>query len=63
MEHQNIGRDDFLGEEKCVTTPKSINLVGFKWVYTIKCKSEGTIERYKAYFIAKGFDQKYEIAT
>lgn len=31
------------------------NYVGCKWVYKIKRKSDGSIERYKAHLAAKGF--------
>jgi hypothetical protein len=34
------------------------NLVGGKWVYTKKKRSDGTVERYKARWVAKGFTQK-----
>jgi len=34
------------------------NLIGCKWVFRIKRKADGTIERYKARLIAKGFHQQ-----
>ena len=35
--------------------------IGKKWVFTVKYKANGTVERYKAYLVAKGFTQTYSI--
>lgn len=37
------------------------NAVGCKWVFKLKQRSDGTIERYKARLIAKGFHQQPEM--
>jgi hypothetical protein len=41
-----------------VPRPQNKNLVGCKWVYRIKRKANGDIERYKARLVAKGFHQR-----
>ena len=41
-----------------VPTVPGINLVGCKWVYKLKLHSDGTIARYKARLVVKGFHQQ-----
>ena len=36
-------------------------MVGCKWIYKIKTRSNQFIERYKACLVAKGFTQEYRI--
>jgi Reverse transcriptase (RNA-dependent DNA polymerase)/gag-polypeptide of LTR copia-type len=45
------------GTWKEVVPPKDVNLVSTKWVYLIKTKVDGTIERFKARLVARGFSQ------
>ena len=44
-----------------VKFPKGIKPVGCRWVFTVKYKSDGSIERYKVRLVAKEYAQTYEI--
>jgi len=37
--------------------PLGKTAIGCKWIYKIKYKSDGSIERYKVRFVAKGYNQ------
>ncbi|KAL5553897.1 hypothetical protein UlMin_041298 [Ulmus minor] len=41
--------------------PYGKKLVGCKWIFTVKYKADGSIERFKAKLVAKGFTQSYGI--
>jgi len=44
-----------------VDLPRGKSVVGCKWVYKIKTCSDGTVDRYKARFVARGFTQEYGV--
>ena len=44
-----------------VKAPKGINLVDGRWVLVRKRNADGSIERYKAWWVAKGFKQVHGI--
>ena len=44
-----------------VTLPPEKSVVGCKWIYKIKTRSDGSIEHYKAHLVAKGVTQEYGI--
>jgi len=44
-----------------VLKPKGVVLVGCRWVFNLKYNADGSLERYKARLMAKGYTQTYEI--
>ncbi|XP_074352301.1 uncharacterized protein LOC141691461 [Apium graveolens] len=44
-----------------VKQPMNKHAVGCKWVFTVKHKADGIIDRYKLRLVAKGFTQKYGV--
>ena len=49
------------GTWELVYLPRGKTIVSCKWVFTVKYKSNGSLERYKAQLVAKGFIQTYGI--
>ena len=41
-----------------VTKPEGKSVVSSKWIYKIKHAANGSIEKYKARFVARGFSDK-----
>jgi hypothetical protein len=44
-----------------VRLPSGKKPVGCRWVFTVKYNSDGTVKRYKAKLVAKGYIQTYGI--
>lgn len=44
-----------------VSLPPMKNVVGCKWVHTIKYRADGNVECYKSRLVAKGFTQQEEV--
>ncbi|RVW43508.1 Retrovirus-related Pol polyprotein from transposon RE1 [Vitis vinifera] len=42
-----------------VDRPKDVNIIGCKWVYKLKYKPDGSVDRYKARLVARGFNQTF----
>ena len=38
-----------------VSLPKGKHSIGCKWIYKVKYKSDGCIERHKTHLVAKGY--------
>ena len=47
------------GTWQLVSPRPGINIIDSKWVFKVKRHADGSIERYKAWLVAKGFKQRY----
>jgi hypothetical protein len=52
-----------LRNHTCILVPprKGINLIDSRWVYKVKRKADGTVDRLKARLVAKGYKQRYGV--
>ena len=44
-----------------VDLPSGKSAIGCKWVYKINTRSDGTVDRYKAGLVSRGFTHEYRI--
>lgn len=44
-----------------VELPKGKKSVGCKWVFMVKYRANGSLERYKTRWVAKGYAQTYRV--
>ena len=47
------------GTWELVSAPKDV--VGCRWVYTLKYRPDGSVDRYKARLVAKGYSHTYRV--
>ena len=40
---------------KLVNLPPEKNAIGVKWVYKVKCNADGSVQKYKARVVIKGY--------
>jgi hypothetical protein len=52
---------DANGTWELVALPKDKKAIGCKWVYKVKHNADGSMRRYQARMVAKGYAQTYDI--
>jgi hypothetical protein len=50
-----------VGTWETMPHPAGKNIIGCKWVYRIKWKADGSIDKYKVWLVACGFTQIYGV--
>ena len=58
---KEIATLDKSGTWSWVQRPPNKNIVGSKWVFRIKKKADGSVEKYKARLVARGFTQIFGV--
>jgi hypothetical protein len=44
-----------------VPCPPTVKPIGSKWVFSVKLRSDGSLDRYKARLVALGYKQEYGV--
>ena len=44
-----------------IPPPANANILSGKWVFRHKLKTEGTLDRYKAHWVLRGFSQEHDV--
>jgi hypothetical protein len=57
-EYQSIMKNDVWD---IASRPEGKSVVTYKWIYKIKYAADGSVEKYKVRFVARGFSQVEEI--
>ena len=50
-----------VAENEMWDTPKGVTPIGCRWVYKVKYNTNGSVNRYKAWLVAKGYVQQHDI--
>jgi transposase InsO family protein len=58
---REIGSLEHAGTWTTVPRPAGRNIVGCKWVFRLKRKADGSVDKYKARLVARGFTQIYGV--